>query len=94
MVCSTASLERKHKVKFDPMELEVLVDEANQQQRKLSVSQRNTTWEEICEKVKRCEQWMKRKEDIKASEEEHKKNWRIIKRLQINQVGAQSMRCL
>ncbi|XP_049426988.1 myb-related transcription factor, partner of profilin-like [Epinephelus fuscoguttatus] len=51
-----ASLERKRKVKFDPMELEVLVDEANKhlhelQQKNLSVSQRTAIWEEICENV-------------------------------------------
>lgn len=45
MVCSMASLERKHKVKFDPMELEVLLDEASKhlnelQERNLTVSQR------------------------------------------------------
>ncbi|KAL7383163.1 hypothetical protein ABVT39_005671 [Epinephelus coioides] len=49
-----ASLERKRKVKFDPMELEVLVEEANQhlnelQQRNLTVSPRNAIWEEICD---------------------------------------------
>ena len=55
MVRSMASLERKRKVKFDPMELDVLVDEANKhlnelQQRNLTVAQRNTIYQEVCEK--------------------------------------------
>lgn len=48
---------RKLKMKFDLMELGVLVEEANKhigelQQRNLTTARRNTIWESICEKVK------------------------------------------
>ncbi len=43
MVCSMASLERrKCKVKFDPIELEVLVDEANKHL--IELLQRSLVW--------------------------------------------------
>ncbi len=43
MVCSMASLERrKRKVKFDPIELEVLVDEASKHL--TEVPQRSLVW--------------------------------------------------
>ncbi|XP_029982481.1 nuclear apoptosis-inducing factor 1-like [Sphaeramia orbicularis] len=52
-----ASLEtRKRKAKFNPTELEVLVDESNKylhdlQQKNLTLAQRTAIWEKICQKV-------------------------------------------
>ena len=53
---SLTFFECKHKVKFNAMELEVLVEEANKhvlelQQRNINFTQRNTIWESLCEKV-------------------------------------------
>ena len=46
----------KRKVKFNAMELEVLVEEANKhvvklQQRNINTTQRNVIWESICKQV-------------------------------------------
>ena len=48
--------DRKHKAKFNAIELAVLVEEANKhvvelQQRNINITQINTIWESICEKV-------------------------------------------
>ena len=60
-VCTMESLDgkqdrRKRKMKFDELELEILVEEANKhihelQQRNLNITKRNAIWEKICDRI-------------------------------------------
>ncbi len=74
--------DRKRKMKFEAMELEVLVEEANKhiaelQQRNLNITRRNVIWEAICEKVnavgKTRRTQMKLRKDGKIYKEEQRK---------------------
>uniref|UniRef100_A0A672YCU1 Myb/SANT-like DNA-binding domain-containing protein n=1 Tax=Sphaeramia orbicularis TaxID=375764 RepID=A0A672YCU1_9TELE len=59
-----------HKMKFEALELEVLVEEANKhltelQQRNLNITRRNAIWEEICAKVNAVGKVRRTAEEVK-----------------------------
>ena len=71
VVCGMASSgSRKRKRKFDPMEMEVLVDEANKhlselQQRSVPVTLRNAICEQICHKVNAVGETLRTVDEVK-----------------------------
>lgn len=62
--------EQKHKIKFNSVELEVVVEEANKhlndlQQRNLNITKRNTIWSGICVKVNAIGKTKRAVEEVK-----------------------------
>ena len=69
---------RKRKMKFDELELEILVEEANKhihelQQRNLNITKRNAIWEKICDRINAVGK-------TKRTADEVKRRWQDIRR--------------
>ena len=67
---------RKRKMKFNELELEILVEEANKhihelQQRNLNITKRNAMWEKICDRIHAVG---------KRTADEVKRRWQDIRR--------------
>lgn len=63
--------EQKHKMKFDSVELEVLVEEANKhlnnlQQSNVNITKRNLIWSSICAKVNAIRKTKRTEEEVKV----------------------------